>query len=483
MAIAQGTVLSARALTMMLGDWEGSGSAYAALADRIRLLVIDGRITPGSRLPSERELAERLGRSRTTVVAAYGMLREADFATSRRGSGTVVQLPVAGRAAGPETQERALVNLGMACPPAVETLGRYVASATERLGGHLQLMGVDFLGLPELRERIAARYAGRGLPTEPDQIVVTSGAQHAIGLLVHALLGRGDRALVEAPSYPHAIEALRAGGARIVSTPVAADLGWDAEQLVDTLERTRPALGYLMPDFHNPTGASMPEPLRRRLLDAAARVGTTLLIDETTAELDIDRGWTPPPFAVLARSREERESVIMLGSLSKTVWSGLRIGWIRAERRHIDRVVAARPAVDLGVPLLEQLIAIEAIDDIETILTLRRRQLGESRDALVVLLRERLPEIGIPAVNGGLVLWAQLGVPVSSALALAARSQGLQITAGPLFSADGAFERFIRIPFTARAGRLRPAVDALAEAWSSIGRFRDTDRPALTQIA
>lgn len=476
-------VLSARALVALLGDWEGGGAAYLALADRIRLLLIDGRILSGTRLPSERELAERLGRSRTTVVAAYSALRDTGHAASRRGSGTIVRLPAGERLPAPTVAGGELVDLGMACPPCAPMFGDYAAAASGRLAPHLGRMGVDFVGLPELRERIAARYTVRGLPTRAEQIVVTSGAQHAIGLLVHALLSRGDRVLVEAPSYPHAIEAFRSGGGRLVSSPVTAEEGWDAEQLIETVEHLRPAFAYTMPDFHNPTGASMPEALRRRLLEAASRVGMTLVVDETTTELDIDRGWTSAPFAALASSQEERDAVIMLGSLSKTLWSGVRIGWIRAEARHLDRIVAARSSVDLGVPVLEQLIAAEAVADLDTVLAHRREQLRDSRDALRGLLAARLPEFQVPETHGGLVVWAQLGAPMSSTLALAARSYGLRITAGPLFGTDGEFERFLRIPFTAPAAQLEPAIDALAAAWASIGRFRSADRPALTQIA
>ncbi len=173
----------------------------------------------------------------------------------------------------------------------------------------------------------------------------------------------------------------------------------------------------------------------------------------------------------------------MIGSMGKTVWSGLRLGWIRAGRRHLDRIVAARPAVDLGMPILEELIGIEALGDFEAILAERRAQLRESRDTLVELLAERMPALRVPRVDGGLVLWTSLGAPVSSALALAARSHGLQISAGPLFGTEGAFERFIRIPFTAPAHLLGPAVDALAEAWGSVGRYEEPTGPEFLQIA
>src|SRR6185295_6112142 len=110
-------------------------------------------------------------------------------------------------------------------------------------------------------------------------------AQDAIGLLARTVLCRGDRALVEAPGYPHAFEALRASGARLVPVPVTPDERCDELALEQAFQRTSPTLGYLMPDYHNPTGRSMSPGLRERVVDYAARQGTTLIVDETMGEL------------------------------------------------------------------------------------------------------------------------------------------------------------------------------------------------------
>ncbi|MFT4212527.1 MAG: PLP-dependent aminotransferase family protein [Microbacterium sp.] len=478
--MATSGIMTARQLATLLGDWRGSAPAYRALADRIRLLVIDGRILPGTRLPSERELADRLDSSRTTIVAAYGRLREEGYLRSRRGSGSVVQLPPPRATAPGEAPE--LVNFSMATPPAVPGLPDYVARAVERLPAELWRSGVDYVGLPVLREAIARRYTERGLPTQPDQIVVTNGAQHAIGVIARALLAPGDRVLTETPTYPHAVEALRATGARMVGTVVTGD-GWDQDQLVDTLERVRPSLAYLIPDFHNPTGQSMPVDLRRRLIAAAARAGTVIIADETTAELDIDRGWAAGSLAGYATTQDEREAVILLGSTGKTVWGGLRLGWMRAEARHLSRIIASRPSMDLGVPVLEQLIATEAIADMSVVLRHRTGHLRGGRDLLGRLLAERLPEWRVPPADGGLSFWVHLGAPVSSALALASRAQGLRISAGPVFSSDGSLERYIRVPFTAAPSELEAGVEALAAAWGSLGSFAGSRGSELTEVA
>ena len=172
--------------------------------------------------------------------------------------------------------------------------------------GYLGGSGFEPVGLPVLRAAIAERYRLRGLPTEPEQIMVTIGAQHAIALLARTLLGRGDSALVESPSYPHAYEALRSTGARLVPVSVTTDSGWDVAGLEQGLRRTCPALAYLMPDFHNPTGSTMAPELRQRMLALAAGQGTVVVADETMAELVPRRHALPP--AGRARARRSRSA-------------------------------------------------------------------------------------------------------------------------------------------------------------------------------
>lgn len=458
------TSLSARALGTLIQNWRtsGPGPAYAALADRIRLLVLDGRLALGTRLPAERELAAHLGLSRTTVSAAYADLRESGYLDSVRGSGSVVRLPSRGYASGPDPVATPdFLDFSKATLPAVPAVAAASERATALLPSFLGESGFDPLGLRVLRQALADRYAARGLPTDADEIMITIGAQHAIGLLARTLLSRGDRALVEAPSYPHAFEALRSSGARLVPVPVTTDEGWDELALEQAFQRTSPTIGYLMPDYHNPTGRSMSQTLRERTMDLAVRQGTTLVIDETMGELGLDRQAPRPPFASVGR-------VVTVGSVGKTVWGGLRIGWIRADRELIQRASRVRFALDLGTPILEQLILLELLPEYDRILEDRRDYLRAGRDHLVARLAENLPQWSVPHAEGGLTVWANLGAPVSSQLALASRNHGLVIAAGPRFGIDGVFERFIRIPFSHPADLIDGAVDALTAAWADV---------------
>jgi DNA-binding transcriptional MocR family regulator len=458
--------LTARSLELLLGDWRGSGSAYEALADRIRLLIVDGRIAVDTRLPAERDLAERLGLSRTTVTAAYRHLREQGNLHSVRGSGSVARLPGA-PAMLPAPLETEYIDFSKAAPPSLPWLADVARQAIDDLPAHLPDAGFDPIGIPAQRAAIADRYAARGLPTSPEQIMVTLGAQHAIGLLSRALIGRGDRALIEVPTYPHAYEALRAAGARLVPVPVAphgigADEREETASLVQAIRHSNPVAAYLIPDFQNPTGRTMSRASRARVLDAAASQGTVVIADETTAELSIDRPGEFPPMAADGHA-------VLIGSVGKTAWGGIRVGWIRAERPLIRRLLAVRSSGDLGTPIIEQLIVTHLMGRMDEILALRREQLRAGRDRLEELLTRLIPEWDVPHVDGGIVTWIGLGSPVSSQLALAARREGLIVAAGPRFGIDGAFERFLRLPICYSPETTDAAVRALARAWRSLG--------------
>ena len=517
--------LSARALETLLGEWRGAGAHYQALADRIRLLVLDGRIPIDTRLPAERDLAGRLELSRTTVTAAYRALREAGFVASLRGSGTLTRLPGPVLVPAP-AQADGLLDFSKAALPAATTLAAAARAAAEELPHFLADSGYDPIGLPHLRATIAERYRSRGLPTEPGQILVTVGAQQAIALIARTFLSRGDRALIEMPTYPHAYEALRSAGARLVPVTVvpvdgaaravesadagarragatgdrasgsvrsvagasrgagheSGDDGWDSDAIEQAIARANPTLAYVIPDFHNPTGASMSATTRERLLAAAAGHGMIVVADETTADLDIDRAETFGPLGTYGQGRAGDAPVIHIGSASKSLWGGLRIGWIRAERPIIRRLLAAKPANDLGTPIIEQLVVARMLPDMASIMEERRVQLRAGREQVRMLVAERFPEWTMPALDGGLAAWVGIGAPISSQLALGARNNGLSITAGPRFGLDGAFERFLRIPITYSSAETTRAFDALAAAWSSVLRHPVPDTGYLADV-
>ena len=388
-----------------------------------------------------------------------------------------MRLPIASVAA-PELEAPGFIDFSKATLPASPAVAGAAERAAARLPAHLGLSGFDPVGLISLRQLIADRYTQRGLPTRVDEVMITTGAQHAIGLIARTLLSRGDRVLIENPSYPHAIEAFAGGGGRPVPVPVSTDDGWDLDALAQGLARQNPALGYLMPDNHNPTGRTMPAEHRARALDLAARQGTLLIADETMGELGF--GATPPPFATHAPAGA---TTITIGSVGKSIWGGLRIGWIRSTAAIIQRLARARAASDLGTPIMDQLMVADLLPRYDELLVDRRTQLREGYEAVRQRLATAFPQWRVPDVAGGLTLWVNLGAPLSSQLALAARSAGLLLPAGPRFSVDAAHERFVRIPFCLPRPDLDAGLDALERAWATVQHAPMQDSDLYADVA
>jgi DNA-binding transcriptional MocR family regulator len=244
--------------------------------------------------------------------------------------------------------------------------------------------------------------------------------------------------------------------------PVSAEHGWHVGEMQATLRQTAPRLAFLIPDFHNPTGMLVGERERREVLRAARHTGTTVVIDETFVEL----GFAGPrrPTATLD------SSVITLGSLSKPVWGGLRLGWIRASADMIRRLAVQRAATDLAGSIFDQLLGVAVLDDLDDIAAARRVQLRGQRDALLAALGEHLPQWRVAVPEGGMSLWAELDAPLCTSLTLAAAQVGVQLVPGSRFGVDGTLERFLRIPFALPPDRLTEAVRRVALAWSKLDR-------------
>lgn len=451
--------VSARTLSATLTGWRTREPAYEALADAIRLLCLDNRLAARTALPAERELAAVLGLSRTTVAAAYRSLRESGHIESRRGAGSVT-LAQASREPGRVAVEEDDIDLQQASPSAWPGLAGVIAEAAQDAAVIVARAGYDVCGSRALREAIASRYCEQGVPTRADEVMVTTGAQAAISLLAQTLSRRGDRVVIETPTYPHAADSFRRVGARLVGLPVSPDAGWDLERAEQAFSRTRPGVAYLMPRYQNPTGQSMDAQTEEALIRAATVAGTTVILDETTADLVIDGPVLPPAFA--------RFPVVRIGSLGKTVWGGLRIGWIRADAALVRQLVAARPAFELGTADFEQAVAVRLVERMPEILLQRSQLLRDGRATVMAALEDRLPQWRMPRPEGGVSLWLELDAPLSSALVMAARARGVFLSAGARFSVDGALERYLRVPFTAPADELRRAVDILADVWTDV---------------
>src|SRR4051812_40667416 len=346
------STMTAPALAALLGDdWRRPGRTAQALADALRGMVVDGRLPARTRIPSERDLSAALGLSRGSVSRAFDRLREAGYLVSARGAGSWLTLPPgAGPAAPPRMAQDGELDLTIAALPAPDPLlADAAARAATALARHLPGLGYAPAGLSELREAVAARLTARGLPTTPDEVLISAGAQHALRLVIDLIVGPGDRVLVDAPAYPRTLAAIRAVRARAV--PVAlAGRGWDPDGWAAAARVAAPRLAVTVPDFHHPTGRVMRAAEREAVALTCARAGTILVADETCSELRLDGPRLPPPVGAF----DPGGTVITVGSMSKAAWAGLRIGWIRATARVVRELAAVRTAVDMAGPVLEQ---------------------------------------------------------------------------------------------------------------------------------
>lgn len=466
--------IGATSLARHLSGWRSVRShepAYRQLASALRLLVRDGRVPLGTRVAGEREMAQALDISRTTVTAAYALLRDQGYLRSRQGSGSVTTLPdgihrardIMGHDPGPDNEDSATINWTSAALPASEAVLHAYEAAVADLPCYLGRIGYDALGITALRERIAARYSTRGCATDASQIMVTSGAQSALSLLLWTLARPGDRVVIDHPTYHNAIGAIQRAACQAVPVGMP-DMDWDLEALDLAFRQASPRLAYIIADQHNPTGRTMTRSTRAYLVDFAARSRVRLVIDECMADMWLDH---PPPEPV-ATHDSTGSTVISIGSLGKTFWGGMRIGWIRADRDTIAALASARASFDMATPVIDQLAASHLLAQPESALDDRRTMLRHQRDHLAMLLTRHLPDWQFALPDGGLCLWARMPAPVSTALAALCENMGLRIAPGPRFGTDGAFEHYVRLPFTLDSAVMEPAVERLALAWGQL---------------
>jgi DNA-binding transcriptional MocR family regulator len=466
-------LVSASEIRALLPDLGVRG--FRELARAVAQLIDQSRLPLGARMPAERELAIALTISRTTVSASYDLLREHGYLRSRQGAGSWITVPIAGggRRRLPQLNDALAdadeIDLTIAAHAApAEAVLAATALAVEAMPRYLDGSGYATFGLDVLREAIAADHARRGLATSPEQILVTSGAQHGIDLVLRTLTSPGDRVVVDNPTYPGVLDAITGARDRVVPVDLTVtDEGheWDLDGYLATVRQTAPALTYLVADFQNPTGATLDADGRARVVAACRRAGTPLLVDEALAELSIDGRDAEPPVATF----DPTGGVISVGSLSKSIWGGLRIGWVRADPQLIHRLAVTRARNDMAGPVLEQLIAVELLRDHDALAAERRKTLRRQRDVLVAALKEAIPQWRIRTPPGGLFLWIELDEPSSSQLAAQARGFGLRLAPGSRFGTDVRLERWLRVPFTQSEQSLLDAVARLTTLRHQLG--------------
>ena len=477
-------VLRASDVAAALGDWTHRGSLYDGLAEALADLIRDGTLPPETRLPAERRLAETLHLSRSTVKAAYDRLVEMDMVSTRHGSGTVI-LAEASPLSGPREARvvasfdpRSVYSGVLRLPDgAIDMRGAYWvgAESIDRdrvLRAHEELQqlalnrhGYSPQGVLTTREAIADHLTGQGLPTTPDEVLVTTGAQQALSLIADVLLDAGDRVAVEEITYPSAMDYIRSRQAQLVPVPFG-PAGVDVRALDRTVTAARPRMTLLITDVHNPTGVVLPGGARHLIAEAAHGWDTTIIDDRTLAETRFDDGADVTPLGALMDADGRGGRILTLGSCSKIAWGGLRVGWIRGDRATIERLVRVKTLTDLGTPVFDQLLAADLLRDPDTV-PRRRRELRERYDALSTSLAEHLPGWEVPEPQGGMCVWARVPGTDTDAFARTATAHGVAISPGSVASATRATTDRLRLPFGHPPEVLREAVLRLASAYEA----------------
>jgi DNA-binding transcriptional MocR family regulator len=448
--------------------------AYRQIADGIRDLVRDGALQPGDRLPTTRELATRLAVNRSTVVAAYRALVEDGTVDATVGRGTFISSgreaaaePAAGAAAAATTGSAAITAYpdqpGLS--RAIESAARHATHETERIFDHPE--PVDFAALapdetlfpigefeelvtrllrergrellqygppqgdPDLRALIADDLRSHGMRVDTDDVVIVNGIQQGIDLTLRVFIDPGDMVVVESPTYVSVLPSLGLYRAEIAPVPMT-PRGIDVEHLEQLAARRQPKLVYSMPNFQNPTGVTMDLDSRHRLVEIAARHGICILEDDYERDLRLHGHGLPSLMALDGAGR-----VIHMGTFSKGLFPGLRIGWIAAPRPLVEHYNLAKRISDLHTGSLLQ-AAVAAFltgghyqrhsDKLQRIY--RQRQ-----STLLAAMQRELPRgVGWTRPEGGFVIWLDLPAPLDARdIVREARVEGVAATPGSYF--------------------------------------------------
>lgn len=460
-------------LVQLLGQWStADGPVYQQLADRITALIDEGSVRADDVLPAERSLAAALSLSRGTIVRTYDQLASQGCVARVQGSGTTIS----GRVIGGRTPadqfvgerlwmaEGASIDLLKANPSMLAEVGELVAAID--LGAHADdLAGAEPLGWWSLREQIAALHTRQGLGTTPHQILVTSGAQQAISLVVSAMARPGDVVLGEEYAWPGLIDAVQHVGARFEPVRLDRD-GLIIDDLESKIDRFRPGLMVFNPQHQNPTGSRLPPDRVAAVAALARRHRIPTVEDRVTADLGFDR-----------RHLEAIDEFdtggygLIAGSVSKVVWPGLRLGWIRADAQIVNRLRSHKAVADMFTPALSQLLGLSVLERYDELVDRRRAELRPAADLVVDTIRDDLTEWAMAPLRGGLSVWATLPDHTSaSAFVQHASRHGVLIASGRQFSSNDADCADVRIPFTAPPSILAEGLTRLVGAWRTFDR-------------
>ncbi|MEE9414312.1 MAG: PLP-dependent aminotransferase family protein [Acidimicrobiales bacterium] len=444
------------AISPWLSDDDGPVRARLTLA--IRQAIGAGRLPQGYRFPAERILARALNVSRPTVSGVIDDLRSSALVTSRQGSGTWVE--GAGPVLGPPIpfvemiQAAGLIDLASATAPDASFLPAMRVETTDLLLAE-PANGLSPMGLWSLREAIARR-AARFVPdTTGENVIITSGAHQALALVVAALAGRGSSVLVEETTYGGLVDMIRANGCRPVGISRDSD-GVVPSVLEKLLGQHKPSLIILVSPVHSPSGTISSPQRCDDLAQVLASSDAQVVLDETYADLE---------FAPSGRPLSTRlgEQAIRIGSLSKTLWTGLRTGWIISDSNTVTSIVRRRwQQFDLGPSVASQLFALRSLEGIDDRLVRRCGSLRNRAEWMNEALTAASGDWDPAPVHGGLAMWVGLAVD-GGVFANEAARRGVAVLPGSACRADNADTPHVRICFDRPIDVLQAALERLTD--------------------
>ena len=483
--------ISAEPISLKLSDTTGH-PVFVQIRDNVRDLITSGGLLAGMRLPPVRALARQLSVNQTTVAKAYRELVDAGFVEGRRGGGSFVraaqtlskaQMPEV--SAGPLLAER-LFELARA-PGVIAFTSNYPAidengaadfrecikfAASEKLDSCFRYDPPH--GRPELRRQIQLFLAAQSINADPDNIIVTSGAQQAIDLSVRALVPPDATVIVERPAYYGAINALRSVRARILEVPVEHD-GLNLDVVRTLLKREQVRFIYTNPTFQNPTGATMSEEKRRSLLSLVHEFNAVLFEDDHSPELRFSGN----PIRAIRSSADESAPVLYARGFGKVFLPGSRLGFLVVPDALRSKLLMAKAHTDLHTNSFIQEAAAHylATCDLAKVAQHLRDKFSQRQRLLYDGLRSGMPAgTTVSQPEGGLSLWLTLpqGANVSELYFRAVR-RGVAFVAGDVFYATPSDSRSLRVSFGLNPpGELHEGIERLCFVVKDLLNRRET---------
>lgn len=439
---------------------------YKQIADYIERGISTGEFPSDRKLPSERMLAQKLQVNRSTVVAAYEELKSLGVVERQKGSGTRVNTDIWGvshkripnwgryvedgsflpnvplvQQIRTETQKDDLINLASGeLSPELIPSDRFRTILSEKT--FMGNLGYDHpLGNEMLRKTIAAHVEQyKQIAADSSSILITSGAQQALNLIVQCLLKPGDAIAIEDPSYCYSLPIFHTAGLKIYRLPVDSH-GFNPDDLVHFHKKHRIRMIFLNPDYQNPTGTVLSMERRKQILNLSAEYGIPIIEDDPYSLTSFDGVVNST-----LKSMDDNGNVLYISSLSKIIASGLRIGWVIGPAKVVQRLADAKQQVDFGHSIFPQWVANQFLGSeyFHPHIHFLRKQLKLRRDQIVSSLKQLLDDkISFSIPNGGIHLWCKLNEPVDEQKLLEESiRKGIAFVPGGILGSEKGCQRF-----------------------------------------